>query len=176
MNIPPPCAARYVPPNVPPRARSTVNLRTDSTLRGRLEQIAHDTTTWGYVAGQTVLSRYLGYKFRPWFEGAPTPTFDSFRSASATASTPKSIHRKSTLDVYPNPANDAVELTYTLPEGAAAGQVVLRDKFGKECARAELTAAGTTATLNVRGLLPGLYYYTYNVGAERLQAGTLMKW
>ncbi len=153
-----------------------VTLKADSTLRKRLWQIANDTTTWGYVAGQATLGRYLGYKFRPWFEGAPEISYDAFRTTAApAASKSTAVERGATLALYPNPADDVVTLTYTLPHGAATGQIELHDQFGKRCRVVELNASSQAAAFNLRGLLPGLYYYTYSAEGERVMAGTLVK-
>ena len=156
-----------------------VALKTNATLRTRFEQIANDTTTWGFVAGQAVLSRYLGYKFRPWYEGAPDPVYEGFRTVKGggtlEAANTTAARMAATLSVYPNPATDAVELQYALPEGSNGGELVLRDRFGKECRRVALASNTHNLTLSLKGLLPGLYYYTYNVSEERVQAGTLMK-
>jgi hypothetical protein len=41
--------------------------------------------------------------------------------------------------------------------------------------RVALTSSAHNLTLSLKGLRSGLYYYTFNVGEERVQAGTLMK-
>jgi hypothetical protein len=122
----------------------------------------------------------LGYKFKPWYEGAPEMTYDNFRTANGTnvkggVAEEAKTAAVATLSVYPNPATDAVELQYALPEGSRNGELVLRDQFGKECRRVALTSNAHTLILSLKGLRSGLYYYTFNVGEERVQAGTLMK-
>ncbi|MBC7448837.1 MAG: hypothetical protein H7330_12340, partial [Hymenobacteraceae bacterium] len=44
---------------------------------------------------------------------------------------PEALHG-ATLEVYPNPAETSVTLTYALPAGVTSGEVVLHDLFGKE--------------------------------------------
>ncbi|MBC7446638.1 MAG: T9SS type A sorting domain-containing protein, partial [Hymenobacteraceae bacterium] len=158
-------------------------LQTDSTLRGRLWQIATDTTTWGYVAGQAVLSRYLGYEFQPWYENSGDATAsDAFRAPAVSptnsrpmGAAPQTQPRPATLAVYPNPATTQLALTYTLPDGAGPATLILRDPTGKVCRQLTLDARTTEASVGLHGLRPGLYYYTYSVGGGRVQSGTVVK-
>ncbi len=151
-------------------------LETDAALLARFEQIANDTTTWGYVAGQTVLSNYLGYQFRPWFENTPDLSAEASRIAqdAATAKQQPAGRPAATLALYPNPATDAVQLDYRQPT-RSEGTWQLQDRFGHVCRRVTLTGATTTATVTLNGLLPGLYYYSYDVDGARVQAGILQK-
>ncbi|MBC7448838.1 MAG: T9SS type A sorting domain-containing protein [Hymenobacteraceae bacterium] len=151
----------------------TATLQTDSTLRNRMWQIANDTTTWGYAAGQAVLSQYLGYTFRPWYEGGGVLSGPSQRTTLATAADqPKGAR----LALYPNPADQFVTLQVSERDGRPMGVVRLVDALGRLCRTVALPADGT-ATLDLRGLAPGLYYYTYSVGVGEapVQSGTLVK-
>ena len=61
------------------------------------------------------------------------------------------------MALYPNPANDEVQLTYTLPASSVTAMLVLTDLLGRPVRTQELAAGSTHATLPVRELAAGLY-------------------
>ena len=72
------------------------------------------------------------------------------------------------FSLAPNPAAATVRLTW--PEAnAAARPVRLLDALGREVRQQELPARATTATLDVAGLVPGLYLVRCGSITKRLQ-------
>ena len=72
------------------------------------------------------------------------------------------------FSLAPNPAAAAVRLTW--PEASAAVRPVrLLDALGREVRQQELPARATSATLDVAGLMPGLYLVRCGGATKRLQ-------
>ncbi len=152
-------------------------LRADSTLRGQLWAIARDTTAWGFVAGQAALTRYCGYRFRMGLGQLP-PADEWGDETGARAAAPVAAPRP-LLTLYPNPTTGRVLVR--LAEGAApAGRLVVWDAFGKirqtvAWPAQKASVKAEEVVLDLSALLPGLYYYTYWVGDEKVQTGTLVR-
>ncbi len=151
-----------------------VALRADSSLRAPLWRIANDTLTWGYVAGRTALSYYCGYVFRPVQEMA-LDTTGGYNRAVAPGVQPLPAKVAGTVQLHPNPASGRVEVTFAQPL-MQSGRLVLYNLYGQPVRELTLrneTGTGTTE-FDVAGLRPGLYYYTYWVGQQKGQRGTLV--
>lgn len=147
----------------------TTELLSNGTLRAQLEAIANDTTTWGYVAGQGALTRYLGYHYEPWYE--------SSAELEALRHTPLSTPKTPTQTIatlYPNPTTGAVQVSYQLSSGTAAAQLLIYDALGRLTMQAALTGAGET-TLRLDAVPSGLYSYRIVADGHMVQTGKVVK-
>ncbi len=144
-------------------------VRTDAVLQAALVAIANDTTTWGYVAAQAVLSQHLGSSFGPWYENTDAEVL--------TRSAPLALQpeRVKCATLFPNPATDAVTVRYALPASATASEFVVFNAFGKECARLTLRGKSGETTLSLAALAPGYYTYRVLVRGAPVQTGTIVK-
>lgn len=154
-----------------------VTLQADSALRAELWQIANDTLTWGFGAGRAVLTRYLGYQFRPWEQNDPAEELgarglaqaEARKQPATLASVPPAVA------LFPNPTAETVQLAYRLPAGAAGATLRIVDKFGKSWRTVALPQPEGQITVDLRALPAGLYSYVVLVGEGRVQSGTLVK-
>lgn len=147
-------------------------LRTDSSLRQAMVDIANDTTTWGAVSAQAVLDRYLGYQFDQWYENGGQDEIILTRSGvlglTGTGTAPVAT-------LYPNPTTEAVTVAYQLPTGATSAQVLIVDGIGKTCVQRSLSGRSGEQTLSLASLPPGVYTYRILTDGSLVQVGKVVK-
>lgn len=61
---------------------------------------------------------------------------------------------------YPNPAQHATTIDYTIPEGNTTGEIILFRITGEEIARYPVTNAYSSIQIPTNNLIPGNYFYT----------------
>ena len=152
----------------------TATLRADSTLRHQLEAIATDTLTWGYVAGQAVLTRYLGYHYGPWFGATAANGARQARKVTVTKNAALA-EPAAWVSLYPNPTTDNVTVEYQLPAEAATGELIVYDKLGHPWRTLSLRATRGSVTLSLADLPFGVYAYRLLAQSHPVRAGTLVK-
>ena len=72
----------------------------------------------------------------------------------------------------PNPVQGSTRISYTLPQGAISGQLLLTDAAGKALKAIPLNTSGTI-NLNTASLPSGTYTYSLMVGGKILEAKKL---
>ncbi len=139
----------------------------DANLHGELEAMAADSLTPGFTVARTALRYYLGYQYPISNPGATTP--DDLLIGQRTKPAPP-------VELYPNPTSGTTDIICrTWPTGATSGVVRLYDHLGAQVRVVKLTArTETAATLDVRGLRPGLYRYVVQLGEATASRGTLL--
>ena len=156
------------------RAALATAVRTDEALQTALRTLAHDTTTWGYVSAQAVLSQYLDEPVTPWYESA---TVTLLRPTAPLGTAEAAATRLKVATLYPNPATDAVTVQYALPANApsSGAELVLTDALGKECARLALRGTSGETTLSLAHLPAGYYAYRVLLNGTPVQRATFVK-
>lgn len=77
------------------------------------------------------------------------------------------VNNVTKISAYPNPANDNVNISFTLGSSANV-TVTLVNEIGQTVRTQNLgTVQSGVATLNTSGLSGGLYFYTVNAGGQR---------
>jgi Periplasmic copper-binding protein (NosD)/Secretion system C-terminal sorting domain len=145
-------------------------LQTDTDLRTQLEEIAADTTVWGYISAQAVLSQYLDYHYKPWYEQPATEDLNRSSGVLGTSSKRMDVAR-----LFPNPTSNAVTISYALPTGFGHTEVVVVDALGKVCGRVALKGTLGETELSLSSLSPGLYVYRVLVQGSLVQTGKVVK-
>lgn len=148
----------------------TATLLADSTLRNQLLTIANDTLTWGYVAGQAALTRYLGYEFTPWFQHEVTEN-----GQRLVQGTPASIKRLNCAQVYPNPTTGEVRVAYQLPARVPQATIQIHDGLGRIVRTVACDSEHGEVVLQLGELPSGLYSYSLAAPGRVLQSGKLVK-
>ena len=144
-------------------------LRTDQAVQLAMLAIANDTTTWGATSAQAYLEQYLGYRYGPWYENPDEQTIvqrplRTIGVALAPVAT-----------LYPNPTSEAISISYTLPAGSDAAEVLVVDALGKLCIRRSLVGTTGEATLSLTHLPVGIYTYQVLTSGAAVQTGKVVK-
>lgn len=141
--------------------------------------IANDSTHWvntaaspavltGLVPGQTYYIQVIsqcGTSASTVYTGGGSITY-TFRSVGALGS--RSALGAGTLELYPNPAHQAVSLLLPAVPGATSAQISLLNALGQPLRTKQLvlTGAATQTQLDLAGVVPGLYTVRVAVGGQ----------
>lgn len=126
----------------------------DDEMREELDAIAHLHPVYGGYA--VYVARNL----------LQLEIYDAPLSSSRMMAPKRTISQRKLL-VYPNPANEYVEVTFndhTIPE-----EIILRDLTGRIC-----SSSTNTHTITTSSLLPGLYFIEVNVKGEKHNANIVI--
>jgi len=76
------------------------------------------------------------------------------------------ITEESILQVYPNPANETVNLTYSLPNGEVKGYIDIYNAIGQKIQSIPVQKSTETIILNTSSFINGLYLITLTINGE----------
>ncbi|PIV57601.1 MAG: hypothetical protein COS14_13945, partial [Bacteroidetes bacterium CG02_land_8_20_14_3_00_31_25] len=67
---------------------------------------------------------------------------------------------------YPNPANETVNLTYSLPNGEVKGYIDIYNAIGQKIQSIPVQKSTETIILNTSSFINGLYLITLTINGE----------
>jgi hypothetical protein len=77
------------------------------------------------------------------------------------------------LDVYPNPANDKLNVSATLPAGVS-GEIIFYDGIGNKIASEKLAEGANTTEIDVSKIAAGVYYYKAYANHQQFKTNKLI--
>lgn len=92
-----------------------------------------------------------------------------FKSPSLFQQKPRS------LNIYPNPTTNIVNVDYSLPEGVDQGELVLLDVEGREIKRYKIDRSFNYLSLSTSDLTSGLYFINMETSIETISGQKLLK-
>lgn len=95
---------------------------------------------------------------------------------NAASNAPSTITANSKFKIYPNPASNALHLSWVAKEAHTLGTIVISDMLGKVVARQYLNEATgqNNASVDISRFAPGIYHYTVSTGAG-IEKGNFVK-
>ncbi len=145
-------------------------MKTNPVIKGQIDSIAADSSERGCREAQALLTLVFGTNFPVTIETIPG---NNLRSQSPFESETDS-QAANELSVYPNPANNSVNISYNLSEESSTVSFTLYNSVGAMVKTFMISGENGIMSIDVSDLPEGIYFYSAIIDKEKALNGKLV--
>ncbi len=146
-----------------------LDLKNDSTLLSIVQTVAIDTASPVFRSAQGLLDYVTNTKYKEWIQPPTLSGGSRLENKKNNSKTSSSF-----FNLYPNPTENSVTISYSLPNSETSATINIYNSIGDEVKTILLTGQNNIMTIDISSLANGIYNYQVKTTTTKITRDKLI--